>query len=67
MEASLPPFVLELNIKPPKRVVTTKDGYLKRKFREEKRLEDIHSVRFMLFLSTCKIIIANLLTPLLKY
>ena len=49
LEASLPPFVLELNIKPPKRVVNTKDGYLKRKFREEKRLEDIHNVSFMLF------------------
>ena len=45
LEASLPPFVLELNIKPPRRQMTTRDGYLKRKYREEKRLEDIHDVK----------------------
>lgn len=44
LEASLPPHVLQLNIQPPKRQMTTKDGYLKRKYREEKRLEDIHDV-----------------------
>jgi hypothetical protein len=44
LEASLPSYVLKLNIKSPKRVTTTKDGYLKRKFREEKRLDDIHNV-----------------------
>ncbi len=45
LEASLPPFVLQLDFKSPKRVTTTKDGYLKRKYREEKRLDDIHAVR----------------------
>ncbi len=44
LEASLPPHVLQLTIKAPKRQTTTKDGYLKRKYREEKRLEDIHAV-----------------------
>ncbi len=42
LEASLPSFVLELNIKPPKRVTKTNDGYMKRKYREEKRLDDIY-------------------------
>ena len=45
LEASLPPYVLQLNIVPPRRLTTTKDGYMKRKYREEKRLEDIHAVR----------------------
>ena len=44
LEASLPSYVLKLNIKSPKRITTTKDGYLKRKYREEKRLDDIHNV-----------------------
>jgi pregnane X receptor len=45
LEASLPPFVLQVNMKPPKRVTSTKDGYMKRKFREQKRLDDIYTVR----------------------
>ena len=44
LEASLPPYVLQLQLKPPKRVITTRDGYMKRKYREEQRLEDIHNV-----------------------
>lgn len=44
LEASLPAYVLQLRIDSPKRIVHTKDGYLKRKYREEKRLEDIHIV-----------------------
>lgn len=43
LEASLPPYVLQLQIKPPKRVVNTKDGYMKRKYKEEKRLDDIYA------------------------
>ena len=50
LEASLPPYVLQLQIKPPKRITTTKDGYLKRKFKEEKRLEDIYDVIFFCFI-----------------
>lgn len=47
LEASLPPYVLQFQMKaPPKRVITTKDGHIKRKFREEKRLDDIYSVNF---------------------
>jgi hypothetical protein len=45
LEASLPATVLNLKANMPKRVVTTKDGYLKRKFKEEKRLEDIQIVK----------------------
>lgn len=44
LEASLPSYVLKLQIKPPQRVATTKDGYLKRKYREEKRLDNIFDV-----------------------
>jgi len=43
LEASLPPYVLQLQIKPPKRTVNTKDGYMKRKYKEEKRLDDIYA------------------------
>jgi hypothetical protein len=50
LEASLPSYVLQLQITPPKRIVSTKDGYLKRKYREEKRLEDIHNVILLLLL-----------------
>jgi hypothetical protein len=49
LEASLPSYVLQLQITPPKRIVSTKDGYLKRKYREEKRLEDIHNVIVITF------------------
>jgi hypothetical protein len=49
LEASLPPFVLQVNMKPPKRVVNTKDGYMKRKFKEQKRLDDIYTVSFVFF------------------
>lgn len=42
LEASLPPYVLQLQVKAPKRIVNTKDGYMKRKYREEKRLDDIY-------------------------
>ena len=50
LEASLPPHVLQLTIQAPKRQTTTKDGYLKRKYREEKRLEDIHAVKLIFIL-----------------
>jgi len=43
LEASLPPYVLQLQIKSPKRTVNTKDGYMKRKYKEEKRLDDIYA------------------------
>lgn len=43
LEASLPPYVLQLQLKPPKRVVSTKDGYMKRKYKEEKRLDEMHA------------------------
>ena len=46
LEASLPSYVLQLRVDSPKRTTNTKDGYLKRKYREEKRLEDIHNVSF---------------------
>lgn len=53
LEASLPSYVLKLQIKPPQRVTNTKDGYLKRKYREEKRLDNIYDVkirfRFLVF------------------
>ncbi len=42
LEASLPPYVLQLQVKAPKRTVTTRDGYMKRKYKEEKRLDEIY-------------------------
>jgi hypothetical protein len=41
----LPQSVLEVQIKPPKRVTTTKDGYMKRKYRDERELASIQEVR----------------------
>jgi hypothetical protein len=41
LEASLPASVLQVQIRPPRRVATTKDGHIKRKYREEKKLEQI--------------------------
>ena len=49
LEASLPPYVLQLQIRPPQRIITTKDGYMKRKYKEEKRLDDIHAVYYFAF------------------
>lgn len=46
LEASLPNYVLKLQLKAPQRVTSTKDGYLKRKYREEKRLDNIYDVNF---------------------
>ena len=42
--ASLPSYVLQLQIDPTKRGFSTKDGYLKREYREEKQLEDINNL-----------------------
>lgn len=54
LEASLPSYVLDVQIDPPKRVTNTKDGYLKRKYREEKRLDNIYGVSCSLtYLITC--------------
>lgn len=44
LEASLPSYVLKLQLKAPQRITTTNDGYLKRKYREEKRLDNIYDV-----------------------
>lgn len=44
LENSLPDFVLNPVIKPPKRVTTTHAGFLKRKYREEQKLADIYKV-----------------------
>jgi len=41
LEASLPASVLQVQINPTKRVVTTKDGFMKRKYRDERQLEQI--------------------------
>ena len=45
LEASLPQSVLQVQIKPPKRITTTKDGYMKRKYRDERELASIQEVR----------------------
>ena len=42
LEESLPDLLLKPAIKAPKRRTTTSAGFLKRKYREEKQLADIH-------------------------
>ena len=42
LEESLPCALLNPVVKAPKRRVTTSAGFLKRKYREEKQLADIH-------------------------
>jgi len=44
LEESLPDVLLKPVIKAPKRHTTTSAGFLKRKYREEKQLADIHQV-----------------------
>jgi len=42
LEESLPDVLLNPVVKAPKRHTTTSAGFLKRKYREEKQLADIH-------------------------
>jgi len=48
LEESLPDVLLNPTFKVPKRNMTTSAGFLKRKYREEKQLADIHQVRHWL-------------------
>lgn len=49
LEASLPPSALQIKLTPPKRTTTTKDGYMKRKYRQEKELQEIQDVCLLAF------------------
>lgn len=44
LEASLPDCVTRPRVRAPKPVTVTKDGFTKRKFRQEKELEEIHKI-----------------------
>lgn len=44
LEASLPDFVVNPRVKAPKPKTVTKTGYLKRKYRQEQELKDMHQV-----------------------
>ena len=48
LEESLPDVVLKPIIKAPKRRMTTSAGFLKRKYREEKKLADIYQASHLL-------------------
>lgn len=61
LEESLPDILLKPVIKAPKRRMTTSAGFLKRKYREEKKLADIYQAS-QLFMS-----IVHLLTQLRDY
>ena len=45
LESTLPSSALKIRLPIPKRISSTKDGYLKRKFRREKDLDNIMKVR----------------------
>lgn len=45
LEASLPDFVVNPRVKAPKPKTVTKTGYMKRKYRQEQELKDMHQVR----------------------
>jgi hypothetical protein len=44
LENSMPDFILKPVVKAPKRQATTQAGFLRRKYRDEKQLADIHKV-----------------------
>lgn len=44
LEASLPDFVVNPRVKAPKPKTVTKTGYMKRKYRQEQELKDMHTV-----------------------
>ena len=44
LENSLPDFVMQPRIKAPKPKTVTKSGFVKRKYRQEKELAEIHQV-----------------------
>ena len=50
LEESLPDVLLKPIIKAPKRCMTTSAGFLKRKYREEKKLADIYQASHSLCL-----------------
>ena len=45
LEASLPDFVVHPRIKAPKPKTVTKSGFVKRRYRQERELQEIHEVR----------------------
>lgn len=49
LEASLPDFVTQPRIKGPKPKTVTKSGFVKRKYRQEIELMDMHEVGIVLF------------------
>lgn len=52
LEASLPDFVVNPRVKAPKPKTVTKTGYMKRKYRQEQELKDMHTVRLALLKTT---------------
>ena len=52
LESSLPDFILQPRISAPHAKTVTREGFVKRKYREEKILVEIHDVRALL--CTCR-------------
>jgi len=50
LEESLPDILLRPVVKAPKRQMTTSAGFLKRKYRDEKQLADIHQASCCLYI-----------------
>jgi len=48
LEESLPDILLKPVVKAPQRRMTTSAGFLKRKYREEKKLADIYQASYLL-------------------
>lgn len=48
LEASLPDFVTQPRVRGPKPKTVTKSGFVKRKYRQEMELQDMHEVTFVL-------------------
>lgn len=61
LEASLPDFVVNPRVKAPKPKTVTKTGYMKRKYRQEQELKDMHQVR-TLSLSLSRLLLVDSLS-----
>jgi len=57
LEESLPDILLKPVVKAPKRRMTTSAGFLKRKYREEKKLADIYQASLFLMFFGCIVVL----------
>ncbi len=50
LESTLPSNALKIRLPAPKKIISTKDGHLKRQFRRERDLDNIFKVRFFYYI-----------------